>query len=62
MSLFPPGISTRHELEWGRATNIELVKGSETHDDVRRCALCLDMAEEYREADEDVDEDHIGRR
>jgi hypothetical protein len=45
----------------GRA-NIELVERSEAHDDFRRCALCLDMAEEYREADEDVYEDNIGRR
>lgn len=51
-------------MNWNgrRGTNIELVKGSEAHDDVRSCALCLNMAEEYREADEDVDEDDIGRR
>jgi hypothetical protein len=41
---------------------IELVKRSEAHDDVRCCALCLDMAEEYREADEDIYEDDICRR
>jgi hypothetical protein len=42
-------------------TNVELVECSEADDDFRRCALCLDMAEEYREADEDVYEDDIGR-
>lgn len=45
-----------------RGTDIELVKRSEAYDDVRSCALCFDMAEEYREADEDIDEDDIGRR
>lgn len=46
----------------GGATNVELVKRSEAHDDIRSGALCLDMAEENREADEDVDEYDIGRR
>ena len=46
----------------GGATNVELVKRSEAHDDIRSGALCLDMAEENREADEDVYEYDIGRR
>jgi hypothetical protein len=43
-------------------TNIELIKGGKTNDDVRIGTLCLDMAKKDREADEDVNEENVGRR
>lgn len=62
MSLFPPNISIQVNRTAWKGTNIEFVKRSEAHDDLRSCALCLDMAEERRKANEDIDKDDIGCR
>jgi hypothetical protein len=43
-------------------TNIELVKCGKTNDDFRICTLSLDVAKKDREADEDVNEENVGRR
>jgi len=43
-------------------TDIELIKGGKADDDVGMGTLCLDMAKEDGEADEDVNEEDVGRR
>jgi hypothetical protein len=48
--------------EEGEKTNIELVEGGETNDNVRIRAFCLDVAKEGREADENRNEENVGRR
>jgi hypothetical protein len=48
--------------EEGEKTNIELVEGGETNDDVGIRAFCLDVAKEGREADENGNEENVGRR
>jgi len=42
-------------------TNIELVKGGKTNDDVRIGTLCLDVTKKDREGDEDVNEENVCR-
>ena len=58
-------VNTGHTDNGGpeeHVTNIELVKGGKTNDDVRIGTLCLDVAKKDREADEDVNEENVGRR
>jgi hypothetical protein len=43
-------------------TNIELIKGSKTNDDDWIGALCFDVAKEDRKADENQNEEKVGRR
>lgn len=46
----------------GEETDIELIKGGKANDDVWMGALSPDMAKEDGEADEDVNEEDVGRR
>ena len=46
----------------GEETDIELIKGGKANDDVGMGTLCLDVAKEDGESDEDVNEEDVGRR
>ena len=45
----------------GEETNIELIKGGKANDDVGMGTLCLDVAKEDGEGDEDINEEDVGR-